>query len=105
MDNNAAAAASNAKQRMISATMGAAITSFLMTPLDVVKVRLQATTATPALLCCSDVFFCGPNAAAQVAEKRYQDVVACRWNHPRPNPPGTLCVFVCACVGMYKKYC
>ena len=48
------------QQRMASALGGSLVTSLVVTPLDVVKVRLQAQSLVPPIIdtCCGDFVFC-----------------------------------------------
>ncbi|KAH7313534.1 mitochondrial carrier domain-containing protein [Stachybotrys elegans] len=89
-----------AGQKMISAMSGSLVTSLLVTPLDVVRVRLQSQTTTPApnvdfsrlalttnnlsavrselgvTACCREVFFAGNNAEYCFASPRIEAPLA-----------------------------
>ncbi|KAH7155765.1 mitochondrial carrier domain-containing protein [Dactylonectria estremocensis] len=90
-----------APQKMISAMSGSLVTSLLVTPLDVVRVRLQSQSATPrpavdftklamtttsltpaqtaelgVTSCCREVFFAGSNADFCLAAPRIEGISA-----------------------------
>ncbi|KAH6991113.1 mitochondrial carrier domain-containing protein [Ilyonectria sp. MPI-CAGE-AT-0026] len=97
-----------APQKMISAMSGSLLTSLLVTPLDVVRVRLQSQTAVPrptvdfsklaltttsltpaqtaelgVTSCCREVFFAGGNADFCLAAPRIEGI--------SPAPPPAEC--------------